>query len=541
LGRRLYESFTMVTLRTLFDPFIVYIDLKLAVSYSFFLVDKMFKLRSKDPSTNSYLKISLQVYNRIYQKGLTQQQISSSCPQVLTGLLVLSVFKPVDILEIKVSWMGDCLEMVYAEGRNDALFDDTVQYSKQIDKHSLVNESIHFHESVLPPGIYKYDFDFVVDPFLPESIKSRYITNKYCVKVDVSHVTGSATKQVTSKTDVQLIRSVPEDFSPFADPLIASGNWRNKLIYEFDLQTKMAFQMSTYCATVGVYPVATFHDFRVYSMSIILLQQILFDIVDQESGNLTEPPKKHVEVQKIMLHHKELTMEDMYSFLTPEGYLKLTANFIIPTITTGNEDSHTSKSNKVVYPSFNHDKKSGFSISHTIKAIFEVGELKASDRKSFEDITSRRYSQQSGDSPRRLSEETLVPIITESNPNPNENSSEINGCDTLSSRTASETTLTSLSTKSTVNPYVVPSYRAFHDSRQDASKYKKVELSYSSPISILSPNTSDTISQPKYTPVDPSNFLFENSFNLTQKCLKHFKTKTKVNQIVPPMYTEYSI
>ena len=477
------------------------------------------------------------MYNRIYQKGLTQLQISSSCPQVLTGLLLLSVFKPVDILEIRVSWMGDCLETVYAESKNDAPLEDTARYCKKINKHSLVNESIHFHKSVLPPGIYKYDFNFVVDPFLPESIKSRYITNTYYVKVDVSHVTGSATKHATSKSDVQLIRSVPEDFSPFSDPLMASGNWRNKLIYEFDLQTKMAFQKSTYCATVGIYPVTTFQDFRVYSMSIILLQQILFDTVDQDSGNLTEPPKKHVEVQKIKLHHKELSLEDMYSLLTPEGYLKLTAKFIIPTIPKGNEDYHTSKSSKVVYPSFNHDKKTGFSISHTIKAIFEVGELKPSDRKPFEDLTSRRYSQQSGNSLRRLSEETLVPIIT----NPNENSSEINGCNTLSNRTASEITLTSLSTKSAINPYVVPSYRAIHDSCKDASKYKKVELSYSSPISILSPNTSDTISQPKYTPVDSSNFLFENSFNLTQKCLKHFKTKTKLNQIVPPMYTEYSI
>lgn len=451
---------------------------------------RMFVLKPSDSSANSYVKISLEVYNRIYQKGLTKTQIGASCPQVLTGQLVLSVFKPVNIRDIQVSWMGESFETVHVAVK-DPEVPTSVRYSKRIDKRSLVHDCIHFEESCLPAGIYTYDFNFVVDPFLPESMMSRYITNKYYVKVDVIHQAGSSVKQVSSKSDVQLIRSVPEDFSPFSDPIVATGNWRNKLIYEFDLQTKIAFQKSKYCATVGIYPVGSFHDFRIYSMTIVLLQQILYDIVNEDS------PKRHIEVQKLALHHQEFTSEEMYACLAPEGYFKFTAKFDIPSLLNGVDDQPNIQPKTMVHPSFNHNSKSGFSISHNIKASFEVGEVEP------------KLS-------RRASEETLF----EDEP--------------LSKRSPSETTLSSLSSKSN-SSYVVPSYRAFHDSREDVTRYKKVELSYSSPITILNPSARDTITPPKYS---ASPKLIENLTNLTQKCLKHFKTKSKVSQIVPPMYSE---
>lgn len=431
--------------------------------------------------TSSHFKLSIHVLNStIYQKEIKGTDYTSAGYQLLVGNLILSVYKDTKINDIQVQFGGHTFEPVFEVALGDHIA------RKKIENTRLVNEkSIWNVRSVLVPGIYTYSFTFVVNPLLPESLLTKTLLTKYWIAVDLEYKTLALVKSIHHEYPINIVRSLPNDLALYSEPIIATGNWRDMLVYEFHFLSKFAFQGQPYTVTLNVYPIGGFnYNFRIFNLSVQLIQRTSYHVKSGYGVN----SKKYSETQTVLLFKKNISFYDMYHASTPGGYMHFENEVPMPRINELQSNVLDMSSKEYIFPSTSHDNTSGMVVSHALKASFEVVEVKEPELK------------------------TLPPFRRSS-------------CATSCSLGLSKST--------TSSETAVPAYSTFHESK-DVSKYKKVELSFSAPILLLScQSIHGSISPPAYASELNGPSFSEHMASFLKKLER--KTKDVVSQL-PPQY-----
>ncbi|CUM65679.1 uncharacterized protein PRCAT00003327001 [Priceomyces carsonii] len=439
-----------------------------------------------DNRNNSFFKMIINITNKeIYLKGLNRREIGMNNSQILNGTTTVIVLKPLKVKNLTVRFRGCKYVTVYeARGENirsNGLGLDQENKMKQ-RKHyiPLVDDKLiwtHQADEQLPIGIYNYTFNFVIDPQLPESITSIYLNTSYFVETQLEwQLDDGEAKKARDSTEINMIRCTSDSPIFFSDPIIATGNWRNLLVYEFNLQNKVAFLGMPYSLSIRLYPLQhDQHTFDVYSISVHLIQKLQFNIV--EPDNKTSPDstliRKHCESHKRLLYNRALTLRDWEK----EGNTYHVNNAIIfPPSTSKSKDKHK----KFIHPFVISDMNEEFVISHILKITFEISERR--------------------------------PVLK------NLKDSKLPHLTTPSPKTSGDDN--------------IPICSAFHNTRSELNKYKRVELSFSTPIVILSSQSiKGSMSPPQYT------HFSEHSFDYPQYASSNdFKDMSDLGEIVPPSY-----
>ena len=147
---------------------------------------------------------------------------------------------------------------------------------------------------------------------------------------------------------------------------MATGNWRDLLVYEFSFQNKIAFQESPFLSIFRIYPIEPEKQyFTLHGVSIWIVQNLTFD-----KYVCSNYKKKYTETDKILLYKR---MFNFQSLVTKNGSynfeicLKIPSNGVI-------YDKSNQKLKKTIYPSINNNANEGFISSHTLKVTVEVSE-----------------------------------------------------------------------------------------------------------------------------------------------------------------------
>lgn len=439
----------------------------------------------------------------IYQRGITPTDLKQCSPQVLSGNLILVVFKPIMIEKLAVNFKGIKFETLFELSMiNSKNYASTIDYvtcylngQKRSHYTKIIDDSLVYDNDLLSPGIYTFPFQFLVDPLLPSSIISSYLNITYKVHACLSYNTGPSLSSNTLNihSEVLLIRCLPDSVNLNHDSLIANGNWRNLLIYEFNFQNKFAYQNLPYSFFINLYSINDkFQLFEIHSISIHLIQQCQFDKIGSNHSltSLSSSPsssslrQKHSEINKVLLFSKVLSLKDFNQNLS--GGFSYKIEFKLPSVT----NNHDSDNKKLIYPTIINDNNEGFTTTHNLKVSLEVSQLR--NKKSFK--------------PNRPNSKTI-----------DINSKVLDG-----------------------SAAPIPSYSTYHRCKNEASKYKKMELSFSSPILLLSPQSCHGAkSPPLYSHINNS-IPVSSSENLNNLFTSSkFRNKNR-SLIVPPSYSEVS-
>lgn len=419
----------------------------------------------------------------IYQRGITPSELKQCSPQVLSGNLILVIFKSVMIEKLTVSFRGIKFETLFdlAHIKNYPSSVDYLNYCVNGQKMShytkIIDDSLVYDNDLLSPGIYAFPFQFLVDPLLPSSIISSYLNISYKVNVYLSYNTGPSlpSTSMNAQSEVLLIRCLPDSVDLSHDSLIANGNWRNLLIYEFNFPSKFAYQNLPYNFFLNLYPIEDqFQLFEVHSISIQLIQHCQFDKIcsnDSLNSLANVSRQKHSEIHKFDLYSKLVNLKDFQQ--SPAGGFGYSLQFRFP---SASDDQDTA--NKRLVPTIINDKNEGFTTTHNLKVCLEVSQLRT--KKSFK---CNKFS---------------------SNPDP---------------------------------PASIPSYSMYHKCKNEASKYKRMELCFTAPIILLSPQSCHGAMSPPLYSHSNNSIPLKSRRNLNNIVSDKFGSKNK-SLVLPPSYTD---
>lgn len=384
----------------------------------------------------SNFKLHLQVLNpTIYQRGLCEEDFKLTTPPILRGIVVLQILRPTKISDISVIFHGELSETIIGFEAIDIL-EPLFAKRKKITK-PLVDEIFTWdyqYAKDIQIGTYTFPFHFIIDTLLPETFDSRHLNINYvietCLKYETSNCNG--VKMSRKSQDVKLVRCVPETL--FNDSIMATGNWRDLLVYEFSFQNKIAFQGSPFLSIFRIYPIEPeCQYFTLHGVSIWIVQTLTFD-----KYVCSNYKKKYTETDKILLYKR---MFNFQSLVTKNGSYNFEICLKIPSNGTIYDKSNQ-KLKKTIYPSINNANK-GFISSHTLKVTVEVSECE-------------RYNQIK-----------------------NKQNYEVSRTNSTAS-SASEKSIEALES------VTFPGYSNYHEKRTDATRFKKIELSFTAPIKLLS-------------------------------------------------------
>lgn len=255
---------------------------------------------------------------------------------------MVGVTRPTFLNTITVAFRGIKLECRYDVDRKKLFYE-------KINDESYVWR-LHEH---LSPGSYTFPFHFLVRP-LPATVRGVLSDVQYHVQATVSYTNTMA----KLKEPVQLVRTPPPGAREY---VVATGNWRDLLVYEFGLQSKVAFQGHPYKCSILIYPIGGARWFEVHAVSVLLVQACKIPRVASTA--------KTTESAKYLLFHREVTTSEM----TWTSHYSLDISFTIaPTCLTYDELGALSP--RSVYPS---TESQGFEADHKLRLCLDICELQS--------------------------------------------------------------------------------------------------------------------------------------------------------------------
>ncbi|KAG2731678.1 hypothetical protein G9P44_005265 [Scheffersomyces stipitis] len=317
------------------------------------------------PEDNHPVTMSLDLANTVvFQKGINKEEKMVSPPKTISGDIVVYVFTPARLCHLKIEFRGKKYITLQKSAYHNT-------QSPLVKCRTLVYDTVLWkQEDVLPIGIYNYSFTFVVEPSLPETVDTANLQIHYELDVSMKYTLPSSNSQklktIRRFKEVQLVRCLSEEDS--TEPLIARGNWRNIILYEFTVQSKVAFQCEDYSTTIKIYPLALRNcNFTIHNVSVLLVQKIT---------TMTSNMSKKTINRSILLSSR--TVEESHTG-TEDCSLQHVQSVRIPSYEQLVQDIHT-KSPTRIQPDFCDDTELGFSCSHQIKVCFEISELSPSTK-----------------------------------------------------------------------------------------------------------------------------------------------------------------
>lgn len=453
---------------------------------------------------NSNIKLLLHLADHtVYQRGINSLELSECSPHALYGTVVLVVLKPIHISSIQVCLKGFKFETVlelssiktgansYADGQKK------IHYKKLLDDCSIWK----FNDLNFQIGIYTFPFQFLIDPNLPPSISSNYINIHYNIEALINYQTSYSSQVSKVKSIINIVRCLSDISNNILnDPILASGNWRNLMIYQFQLQNKIAFQNCLYNALILIHNIDdSLISFHVHAVSIYLIQSCQFDKVEYNGlrpiSNVPSHLSKHFEYNKFLLLKKLVSLKDFE--ILPNGSFQYICNFKIPSCQTPFDESFKNFK-KCIYPTINNSNNDGFTTFHNLKICLEVSESKQ---------------------PRHLPKKRTW------------SDSSIGKSSDLDDISPSQSTSFPQST-------IIPGYSTYHQRKNSGSKFKKTELSFTVPIFLLtSQSCQSSKNPPLYSHISSDDSFTKIHDDLNSLIPKNqFKSKYN-NGIIPPNYS----
>lgn len=426
----------------------------------------------------SSFKLHTQVINpTVYQRGLCEEDFKLTTPPILRGTMVLQIIKPTKIKDISVLFYGEQSETIIDFEAIDPQ-EPLLAKRKNIGK-VLVNQVLTWdyqYTEDIQIGTYTFPFHFIIDTLLPDSFQSRYLNTSYkidvCLKYEQS---GCSEVKVLRKCEsIKLIKCVPDTL--FNDSIMATGNWRDLLVYEFSFQNKIVFQNSPFLSMFKIYPIEPeCQYFTLHGVSIWIVQHLSFDKYMNQHYK-----RKHVETDKILLYRRLFNFQ---SLTLEHGSYNFEICLKIP-LTGTIYDKTNQKLKKAIYPSI-ATSNGGFISSHTLKVTIEVSECEPYNR-----------------------------VKTKNN---NYGASRSNSISSSSEKSMD-----------VIDSVTFPGYSNYHEKRTDSTRFKKIELSFSAPVKLLTQDSEvASMSPPCY-----SDLLKETNNNILDVIVAN------KFDIVPPAYEE---
>lgn len=430
-----------------------------------------------DINDSGPFKLHMQLVNsEVYQKGLCEAEFKLTTPPVLRGILVLQLLKPTKIRDLSVKFQGYQKETTVDFDVSDT-GEPILPRKKKISK-VLVDQLFSWdYQSVddIVVGTYTFPFHFIVDTLLPATYCGRYVNIGYSVEACLKYEHRPCDiREITKTEEIKLIKCIPDTL--FNPSILATGNWRDLLVYEFSFENKIAFQNSPYLSILSVYPLQQDKAyFMLHGLSIWLIQTLSFDKLE------TDLPKNYEETDRFLLYKKQHCMNSLDK---EDSLYDFEIELNIPTcgsiVTKENQ-----RLKKTIYPTI-QAKNTGFISSHSLKVMFEVSEKDKNKGTTFKSNLAV-------------------------------------------SRTPSS--MSAATEKSVEIECTIPGYSTFHEKRTDSTRYKKIELSFTAPIKLLSKDSNfASASPPMYSSMKPSPTISGKQLVSHNKC-----------NIVPPTYNEIAL
>lgn len=418
---------------------------------------------------SSFCKLELDLVSpTVYLKGLEKCDIELSGPAILRGMAVLYLNKPAKLNNVKVLFRGTqsrtYVDLILIKAY------ESIKLKKMKKEHTLVDDFYNWNYlgRTMKEGIYHFPFLFIIDHSLPESYLARHFSVGYSVDVEIELGGRMETnpRVIRSSHSVQLIRCLGD--INYSDSAIATGNWRDLLVYQFSFNSRTAFQNSTFLANIKVYPLVK-KGFKIYYASAFLIQTLRYENTD---GSIIS--RNSTDTEKFLLLKKYISPP---SLMEEDGCFNIDLLFDIPSFATAT-DKESKKAKKPIYPTMCTQKDRSIT-SHSIKLVMSVSECVMHESR----------------------------ILQEEN-------NHLDPCSVVLLSNSSLKSNNLLKTSSCDSNSRVPGYSTFHEKRNDHTKYKRIELSFSIPITLLCHDSKIASSSP---PLYSKNFdqVIENNSCLT--------------------------
>lgn len=448
------------------------------------IVNKIGELYQELDNNHNPFRLELSIISRnVYQKGLSESEFRETTPPILRGQVTLHVYKPIEILNLSVRFFGKQIDTVQELGEDGSFESLERRFSCQKKRCLVLIDQLHnwdyrSHSSIYP-GTYTFPFEFIADSLLPESFQCKHVSVYYKLESTLLYLypPSSCLKAATKSENIKLIRCLSDTL--FNDSIIATGNWRNLLIYEFSFQNKVAFQNTPYLSILRIYPIdKNALNFSLHSISLILIQTQSSDKIRTKRG------RQYTDVNKFLLYKRHINPfsmncnTDVYTYDIELNIPSVAYNF--------KEKQYQQTEKKVIYPTFFSDNH-GFVNTHSLRITIEVSE----------NAKTKRSSPRANKSSRSSS----ISIA-------NSKTSEADG----------------------VTP---PNCATFHERKEGASRFKKIELSFSAPIILLSHDSMKASASPPSYSNTSSNL---STLRSMENSVFSFKSP-----ISPPLYNDITI
>ncbi|CCE81476.1 Piso0_002133 [Millerozyma farinosa CBS 7064] len=448
------------------------------------IVNKIGELYQELDNNHSPFRLELSIISRnVYQKGLSESEFKETTPPILRGQVTLHVYKPIEMLNLSVRFFGKQIDTVQESGEEGSFESLERRFSCQKKRCSVLIDQLHnwdyrSHTSIYP-GTYTFPFEFIADSLLPESFQCKHVSVYYKLESTLLYLypPSSCLKAATKSENIKLIRCLSDTL--FNDSIIATGNWRNLLIYEFSFQNKVAFQNTPYLSILRIYPIdKNALNFSLHSISLILIQTQSSDKIRTKRG------RQYTDVNKFLLYKRHINPfsmncnTDVYTYDIELNIPSVAHNF--------KEKQYQQTEKKVIYPTFFSDNH-GFVNTHSLRITIEVSENAKTKRSSSRANRSSRSSSISISNPKMSESDGVTP----------------------------------------------PNCATFHERKEGASRFKKIELSFSAPIILLSHDSMKASASPPSYSNSSSNF---STLRSMENSVFSFKSP-----ISPPLYNDITI
>jgi len=214
------------------------------------------------------VKIKLELNDEIvYLKGLTRSERCEAPVSLVRGALIVVVkSKLVHVDKVQIKFMGNSCDIIY----NRSL---CARCLRESDKKIIIDDSYEFdlHPFELIKGVYKFPFQFILEPDLPETIFTCLGNRHYFVETKL--IFKDKTELITSKP-VKIVRCPLEYSLLLAEGIYTNGIWRDYMKYEISVYSKYLVLGDEFKITFKLKPFSDFKMCSIESLNVFFVQKL---------------------------------------------------------------------------------------------------------------------------------------------------------------------------------------------------------------------------------------------------------------------------
>ncbi|KAH3672673.1 hypothetical protein WICMUC_004191 [Wickerhamomyces mucosus] len=218
------------------------------------------KLLSKIKSTNS--KSNVEILNLdlcldndiIFTNGLDDDEQSIANESVLKGVLEIKINCPTSIIELdylKIKFLGNSMNIHYyqisdnkdKDNKDKDNKDKSNEFNRILFKpiyNKIIDDCYNYNSQNLKLliGTYKFPFQFLIDPKLPESIESIYCKKFYNLQVEIKFLNSLNSNIIYSKP-IKIVKCPLINSPKLFEISHAKGYWNDLIRYDLILCSKI--------------------------------------------------------------------------------------------------------------------------------------------------------------------------------------------------------------------------------------------------------------------------------------------------------------